>query len=191
MKDKFFQDISSNIYNDEEIVEKYIMSGTPYIFKDNEDMYYDLKKELGNFFTLSNFRNIFMIGSAKMGFSINPINDFRCIQDDSDIDMVIIDEGLFDLYWTQLFEFNIGIKPRSEREDSLYKKFLDYFFRGWMRPDYFPFHYAGKRDWFDFFSRISYGKYDKRKITGAIYRNEYFFKKYHEKNIKAIRRRLP
>ena len=187
-REKFFQDINSESITTLEIVEKYIMSGTPYVFSDNEDTYYELKREIANHFTLSNINNIIMVGSAKLGFSINPENNFSDIQDDSDIDMVVIDDDLFDVYWKRLFEFNINITVRTYKEDESYQKFKEYFFKGWIRPDLFPFSYHGKNEWFDFFRKISYNKYDKRKITCAIFKDDYFFKKYHERNITAIRR---
>ena len=189
---KFFCDLADFTLSSMDIVEKHLLSGTPYVFEDNNDIYFDLRKELSIFFNVSNFNNILMVGSAKMGFSMNPHNCFRGIQDDSDIDMVIMDEGLFDVYWKKLFEFNldynINLIPRSEKEEGQYKRFLEYFFKGWIRPDYFPFKYDGRKKWFDFFKKISYSKYDKRKVTGAIFKNEYFFKKYHASNIESIRR---
>jgi len=64
---------------------------------------------------------------------------------------------------------------------------LEYFFKGWIRPDKFPFDYKSRGDWSEFFKSISYKKYDKRKISGAIFRDEFFFEQYHISNIKNLR----
>jgi hypothetical protein len=189
-KEEFIQELNNISYTNEELVERYIWFGTPAVFSDCEQTYYDLKREISTQFPVKSKNNIIVVGSAKLGFSIAPRKRFRDIQDESDIDVAIIDEELFDSYWERLFEFNINVKSRSEKDDDLYRKFLQYFFKGWLRPDLFPFNFTGKREWFDFFSGISYKKYDKRKVAAAIYKNEYFFKKYHEENIKALREEL-
>lgn len=186
MLDEFKSSLLDSSYTDIELVDRFIMFGTPFIFNENEPLYFDLKKEVSNFFGTS-INNVLVVGSAKLGFSIAPKKRFRPIQDDSDIDVAIVSDELFDTYWEKLFKFNINLVSRNETEQALYDKFLAYFFRGWLRPDYFPFRYAGKQEWFDFFKSISYKKYDKRKVTGAIYKNEFFFKKYHEANIRNLR----
>lgn len=189
-KEEFIQELNNILYSNEELVERYIWFGTPAIFSDCEQKYYELKREISTQFPVKSKNNIIVVGSAKLGFSIAPRKRFRDIRDESDIDVAIIDEELFDSYWERLFEFNINVKSRSEKEEDLYQKFLQYFFKGWLRPDLFPFNFKGKGEWFDFFNRISYKKYDKRKVAAAIYKNEYFFKKYHEKNIKDLREEL-
>lgn len=189
-KEDFKRELQNTDYTDEELVDKYICFGTPIIFSTQEEKYYDLKREISTQFPVRSMKNIIVVGSAKLGFSIAPQKRFRDIQDSSDIDVAIIDEELFDNYWEQLFEFNINLKSRSVKEDELYRDFLQYFFKGWLRPDLFPFRFKGKNEWFNFFNKISYKKYDKRKVTAAIYKNEYFFKKYHEKNIRELREEL-
>jgi hypothetical protein len=131
-----------------------------------------------------------MVGSSKLGFSISPIKKFRDIQDDSDVDIAIIDSDLFDMYWENVFEYNINLVSRSEEEDDMYRRFLEYFFKGWLRPDLLPYSFKGKQEWFDFFLSISYKQYGGRKIAAAVYRNEYFFMKYHEQNVIKLRREI-
>ena len=144
-KEEFIQKLNNIVYTNEELVERYIWFGIPAIFSDCEQKYYDLKKEISTQFPVKSKNNIIVVGSAKLGFSIAPRKRFRDIQDESDIDVAIIDEELFDSYWERLFEFNINVKSRSEKEEGLYQKFLEYFFKGWLRPDLFPFNFNGKR----------------------------------------------
>jgi predicted nucleotidyltransferase len=182
----FKDDLRDEKQTDTDIVDKYVLFGTPYIFRGDENKYLSLKQVIASQFGVSH-TDVIMVGSAKLGFSIAPRKLWKEIHDESDIDMAIISEQLYDEYWRQLLEFNINLTYRTEQEDKLYKEFLEYFFKGWLRPDKFPFSFPAKQVWFDFFKSISYKAYDKRKITGAIYRNEYFFKKYHEINIKKLR----
>lgn len=145
-KEEFIQALKNIAYTNEEFVERYIWFGTPAIFADCEQKYYNLKGEISTQFPVKSKSNIIVVGSAKLGFSIAPRKRFRDIQDDSDIDVAIIDEDLFDSYWERLFEFNINIKSRSERDEELYQKFLQYFFKGWLRPDLFPFNFREREN---------------------------------------------
>ncbi|MBU7581600.1 MAG: hypothetical protein KAF91_01570 [Nostoc sp. TH1S01] len=170
----------------EVIVQKYIVHGTPYIFKDDEDKYFDLKREIAANFS-EHYNNIHMVGSAKLGFSIAPNKLWKPFTIESDIDIVIVSSKLFENLWESVHEFNIGLTSRTRDEDINYKRFLDYFFKGWIRPDLFPFEYTAKTDWFDFFKSISYSKYGPQKITGALYHSFNFFEKYHVKNIEKLK----
>jgi hypothetical protein len=176
--------LQDNSINDEEIVQKYIIHGKPFILDD--DKYYSLKKIIADQFSI-HFEHVRMIGSAKLGFSIVPSKLWKPFDDDSDLDMVIISEKQFDTFWIDLHQFNINLTVRSTGEEKKYRDFLEYFFKGWIRPDLFPFDYSGRKKWFDFFKSISYDKFGERKITGAIFKNFYFFESYHIMNIKKIR----
>jgi predicted nucleotidyltransferase len=167
------------------IVQKYIIHGTPYIFKDNENKYFDLKHEIATNFN-EHFECVRMIGSAKLGFSIAPRKLWRSFSDESDIDIAIISQSIFEQFWIDLYDFNISLTSRTEKEQKSYRDFLEYLFKGWLRPDLFPFKYLRKNEWFDFFKSISY-KYGYQKIACAIYYSDDFFEKYHTLNIKNLR----
>jgi hypothetical protein len=168
------------------IVQKYIIHGTPYVFKDDEGKYFDLKHEIATRFSERPER-VYMVGSAKLSFSIAPKKLWKPFSSESDIDIVIISEKIFNDFWSDLYNFNIELTYRNETEQQQYNRFLKYFFKGWIRPDLFPFNYPEKKEWFEYFKSISYGKYGFQKITGAIYYSFDFFEKYHMQNIKKIR----
>lgn len=184
-KDKLNQDTA-----EKELINRYLIFGTPYIFKDDESIYYTLKEKIATYFEVSH-TDVYMTGSAKLGFSIAPQKLWKKIGDDSDIDIAIISEKLFDTFWIDLLDFRIGLTSRTKQDDIAYRKFLEYFFKGWLRPDLFPFKYKNRNAWFDFFKSISYKDYDKRKISCAIFRNMHFFQTYHTQNIQNIRKRRP
>ncbi len=167
------------------IMNKYLLFGVPYIYKDDENTYFELKEELSKHFAIQQTQ-IYIVGSSKLGFSISPYKRFKTIDDDSDIDIAIIDEKLFDKYWKDVYSINIGLLSRSEEDDRRYKKFVDYFFKGWVRPDFLP----GKmsKEWFEYFKGL-YGKYN-RKVAVGIYRDNEFFMGYHRNNIKKIREEI-
>jgi len=167
-----------------DIVQKHIIHRSPFIF--HEDLYYSLKKIIADKYGI-HYNNVKMIGSAKLGFSIAPNKLWKEFDDSSDIDMAIISEDIFETFWKQMHEYNLNISARSESEERNFNKFKNYFFRGWIRPDLLPFDFSEKSDWFDFFRSISYKEFGQRKITGAIYKDFYFFESYHKSNLKTLR----
>jgi len=183
---QFKGDLNNGMISDIAIVRRYLLHGTPIIYEGNDDLYYELKSKVADYFNVST-TNILIVGSAKLGFSIAPKKLWKPFNDESDIDVVVISEQLFDTYWKELLDFNIDLKARSTDEDSNYRMFLEYFLKGWIRPDLFPFKYYKKDDWFNFFKESSYGKFGNYKIAGAIFKNEYFFEYYHTRNINKLR----
>ena len=179
--------LEDNTVSDLAIVQGYITHGSPFVFMGDEKKYYSLKKIIADYFKL-NPLSIIMIGSAKLGFSINPLQLWKPFNDESDFDMVIISDGIFRKFWGELLDFNIGLQVRTVDEEKKYRSFLKYFFKGWLRPDFFPFEYAGRKEWNDFFKSISYGEWGNCKITGAIFYDMNFYESYHIRNIRDIRK---
>ncbi|MEH2260571.1 hypothetical protein [Nostoc sp.] len=167
------------------IVQKYIIHGTPYVFKDDEDKYFDLKHEIATYFE-ERPECVLMVGSAKLGFSIAPRKLWNSFSEESDIDIAIISKEIFEKFWSELYDFDINLVSRTDKEEKKYKNFLKYFFKGWLRPDLFPFKYSRKNEWFEYFKSISY-KYTPQKIAAGIYYNSDLFEKYHIQNIKNLR----
>lgn len=172
---------------DEVIVRRYLThDAAPFYFKDDEDKYFSLKMKIADHFKVYP-DNLKLVGSAKLGFSLKPKRLWQGMNDDSDIDMVLISDKLFDEFWNEIYNFNLNLKVRTRLADKQYFEFLDYFFRGWLRPDLFPFNNPCKDRWFDFFTSISYGDFGSRKVTGAVYRDMHFFENYHLENIRRLR----
>ena len=184
--DEFKDKLKNMAISDLEIVQGCITHGQAFVFKDDEEKYFKLKQTIAQEFGL-NPQNVIMIGSAKLGFSISPLKRWQPFHDESDIDIVIISPGIFDRFWKELYDFNIKLMDRTEEEEKRYYRFLDYFFRGWLRPDVFPFSYVGRKEWLDFFKSISYGEFGDHKIAGAVFRDWDFYEAYHTSNIREIR----
>lgn len=186
-KKAFKSELNNDLISDIAIIRKNLLHGNPLIYKDNEELYFYLKQKVANYFNVSTTK-IVMVGSAKLGFSIAPKKLWNNFSEESDIDIVVISEQVFDDYWKEILNFNINVKARSEQEDKNFREFLEYFLKGWIRPDLFPFDFPRKNEWFEFFKSISYGKYGNYKVAGAIFRNEYFFEEYHSRNINKLRK---
>ena len=169
----------------ENTVDKFLRFGTPYIFKEDEDKYYELVRDIEKYFKV-NRGNIYVVGSSKLGFSIAPGKRFKQWTIDSDIDIALIDNTTFLNYWKQLYSYNPGVAYRTEDEEQKYNTFSKYFRKGWLRPDLFPIKMADEV--FGFLNQIS-GKYG-YKVRVGLYVDTFFFDQYNKKNIKEIKEDL-
>lgn len=169
-------------------VKKYFFHGTPYIFQGREYEYFEFRNRIANNFGIG-FHEIFIVGSAKFGFSYFKKKAFNY---DSDIDVVIVNESLFEDYYCKICDYQYQLdrmyRGISLPETKTYSEFLKYLVKGWMRPDKLPASFKVdllKREWFDFFKSISYDKSEvgNYKVAGALYKNYNYLEKYYLKNM--------
>ena len=149
----------------------------------SEDEYFSLRSAVADRFNLHP-NEVVVVGSGKLGFSINPKKRYQHFGDGSDIDVTIISRSLFDAIWRELHRF--------EDEGGLvwgraidFKKYL---FRGWIRPDFFPTEttYGFPKDWWKFFEDLSASRqFGFEKIRGAIYRDWYFLESYQRRAVQG------
>ncbi|MDJ0660259.1 MAG: hypothetical protein QNJ42_12325 [Crocosphaera sp.] len=159
-----FIDNLKKLEDEEEIIDfcrKYLIHGIPYIFTDNQDNYYEFRKRVANQFNV-NFYEIYITGSAKLGFSPFKQKKFDY---DSDIDVAIISPELYDKILEPIYEYQMKLRKQrksiSEEELKDYHSFLEYTAIRWIRPDTLPKSFGVgrlKQSWFDFFKSISYGR---------------------------------
>ncbi|MED4534737.1 MAG: hypothetical protein RR523_15415 [Cetobacterium sp.] len=169
-------------------IRKYFFHGIPYVFKDNETKYFDFRNKISEHFQI-NFHEVFIVGSAKFGFSYIKKTPFNY---ESDIDVVLVNEQLFDYYYEKIcdyqYELDRNKKTITLEEKKKYEKFLGYLVKGWMRPDLLPLSFQVdllKNEWFNFFQSISYGKsvVGNYKVAGGLYKNYTYLEKYYQKGI--------
>lgn len=127
------------------------------------------------------FRDIKVVGSSHLGFSLcktSEINssEFKKFNDDSDIDIAIINQELFH----KLFNETITISNRFSNLTAFSKiehveTFKQNILKGYIRPDTIP-NCKLKNKWYRFFKELSI-EIDKR-VSAAIYLNEktFYFK---------------
>lgn len=130
-----------NLKDEEEITDfcrKYLIHGIPYIFTDNQDEYYEFRKRISQHFDI-NFYEIYITGSARLGFS--PFKQKR-FDDDSDIDVAIVSPQLYEKMLEPIYEYQMELRKARKsitvRELDQYHSFLEYTAIGWIRPDKLP-----------------------------------------------------
>lgn len=132
---------------------KHVFHGLPYVFNGREADYFDFRQTISEKFNIG-FQEVFIVGSAKLGFSYIKGTDFSY---ESDIDVVLVNESLFEKFYSSICDYQYQLdrfkKIPTENELAIYNRFLQYLVKGWMRPDLLPLSFqaeAIKSDWFDF-----------------------------------------
>lgn len=213
----FKKDISDT-YKDTlvDVVRKYLINGSSYFFEletitDNE---YNIKSELSNILNIHS-NNILIVGSAKLGFSIKPNREDRsCYEfksfrfdydsvneiEESDIDIAIIDENLFETKLQTIYKhlrgYDLPIILENfhdcRKSRQKYKKCFDDFSRyillGWLRPDKMPKDFELSPELEDV--RNKYNKLYNRSINIGIYKSWFYFEEYNIQNLKNIQQAI-
>lgn len=194
LNSQVYQDILDGKTSDY-IIEKHILHNVPFYFKDNMNLYFEIKKCISKKFNIP-ITNIFLVGSGQFGFSLNPIKEYRdFIEEDneetntkaSDLDFAIISTKLFDEIWAELYDFRINNIPHNKEDDKKFKMFKDYLFKGWIRPDAWPFDFCKKTEWFEFFTELN--PLVNRQVSCGIFRNEECFIKNYKYSIDELTKR--
>ena len=195
--EEFLNNLKETITSDDvlDFCRKSVLHGTPYIFKDCEDEYYEFRKRIAEHFKIS-FHEIYITGSAKLGFS--PFKN-TIFSYDSDIDVAIVSEKLFDEIMESIRHYQMQLRNArlavSVYEINKYHKFLEYGAIGWMRPDHLPHSFRVKElkdDWFDFFTSISYGKSEigNYKVSAGVFKTYEHLEKYTFSGLDSLKTAL-
>ena len=182
-------------------VERTVLHGTPFVFNGSEDVYYEFRRRVAKKFKI-NFHEVMVVGSGKLGFSYIAKKDKpvgREFDLDSDVDVVIVNEDLFERYYKAIAEYQYEIKMLVIRhtieEDKRYYRFLQYLVRGWLRPDLLPRRTKIKLlkdEWFDYFRKISYNKSEigNYKVAAGLYKNWDYLKNYYVVNLEEYKKTI-
>ncbi len=175
------------------VVQKYLLDGSSYFFdsEENTDEFQfkiDISQSLG-----VHLRDIVIVGSGKLGFSIKPdkvepsLFPFKSFDETkkSDLDIAIVSNKLFDNQLIRLYEFtsqyyNMEIWKDKKDRNALAK----YILKGWLKPDFIPIGYKISDKIQDVQSKykMEFG----RDINIGIYKSWYYFEDYHINNIRKI-----
>ena len=183
--------------NSEIMVQKYLLEGTSHYFDEVVDAdEFEFKKEI-SFGLDVHLRDIAIIGSGKLGFSIKPDADepglfpFRKFDQGkkSDLDVAIVSNNLFDSQLIRLYDYtskyvNKEIWKNKSDRNSLAK----YILKGWLKPEFIPKGYQISDKIRDVQStyKMEFG----RDINIGIYKSWYYFENYHRGNVKNIQLNL-
>jgi hypothetical protein len=180
---KDFTDYLVSQRDDAIVVRQKILHGNSFAI--DEATHFGLKQTVAEKFGIDVSTDVFMVGSAKMGFSLAPTKRFRHFRDKSDIDLAIINHDLYKRIWHEVHAYKES--GADWPEQATFEKYLSW---GWIRPDKLPrsasFEFAN--EWWDFFRGLqasrAAGPY---KIAAALYHDFPFFVKYQQRSVAACR----
>jgi hypothetical protein len=172
-----------------EFVQEYLFDGTPWCFSSNPQVYHDFRKEICNQFRIHP-RNFTVVGSAKLGFSLAPHKYGRPFSDDSDIDVVLVSDDLYQELWLQLIEFRKSTwYALSRKNKENFSKLQSSMFYGSIRFDQLTSDFNFARDWWKFFNTLSRdSRFGPRRIRAMIFKSWRHVSIYYEGGIEGIAR---
>jgi hypothetical protein len=109
--DEFFTELKER-NSDKDLLDfcrKYVLHGTPFVFQSRDDDFYEFRKRIGEKFHIS-FHEIYITGSAKLGFSPHKRKEFDY---DADVDVALISPRLFESIMNDIAR-TVGCAERSE-----------------------------------------------------------------------------
>ncbi|MBP1472993.1 hypothetical protein J7I44_01695 [Frateuria sp. MAH-13] len=129
---------------------------------------------------------VYIVGSAKLGFSPKPGQYFKPFSDQSDVDIAIVCPDLFSRIWHEVSEME------RAHEYFDFEKFKHYLFMGWIRPDKMPSKsYETCREWWDFFRRLSGSEeFMRLKISAGLYYDRKFLRRYQLVSLVSLRENI-
>jgi hypothetical protein len=150
-----------------------------------EGMQFDLKQRIAEKFSIEATTDVFIVGSAKLGFSIAPQKRYRAFGDSSDVDVAIVNHELYQRIWHELQGYKDSGADWPKR--ASFERFLAW---GWIRPDKLPqsASFSFSNEWWEFFRAMqkarAAGPY---KVAGAIYHDISFLVRYQVTSVAACR----
>lgn len=181
------------------VVQQYLIEGDSYFFRKfySSEEEYNFKKELSKSLDI-HLRDIAIIGSSKLGFSIKPEKstpglylfkkfdyDFEKDEEEekSDIDVAIISSRVFDLHLLNIYDYTKSYSETATFSGNL-NSFAKYIVKGWLRPDKLPNGYKVSETINDLRDELK-KKYG-RKVNFGIYKSWHYFETYHQNNINTL-----
>jgi len=165
-----------------EVVQTCVYSGSAYALSDSALL--SLRRKTAAHFEI-HLTDVYLVGSAKLGFSIKPTATFRPFSEDSDLDLAVVSSAVFDQVWLSVARY---IESNPFWGDI--EEFARYLRQGWIRPDklpistYFPF----RDDWWRFFGHLrkteEFGPYP---IRAGLYKSAAFLEMYQCRAVKACK----
>jgi len=198
--DDFIQYLSEESLT--KVVEENIFRGVPYVFREAPQSFDALKNHLNSELGIKH-ANIQVVGSAGIGFSLNPHNFPRKFSDESDIDVLLVDERLFDDVWKILLNWHYPIRfAKSTPEKRWFQRPRNAVFEGWIELDRiqyegitFPKTLEPLRDisarWFNTFKSLStlekHPELTRRNVNGRLFRTWDHAALYYEEGLRIIK----
>jgi len=115
----------------EDLVNQHVFGGEPFVFRNTPSEYQLLLADLASSLEISDSA-ITIVGSAKTGFSMDPEAFGTPFNDESDIDVVVVDANRFDRLWFALVGWEYRLGPQHGYRRTWLKRRHDDIYWGWF-----------------------------------------------------------
>lgn len=115
-------------------IDLHLMDRIPFVFGEDWELFRNWKRRLGGLLEVDP-RNITIVGSAAMGFSLNPHKNFREFGTHSDIDVAIVSEFHFSSAWRALRMTNLSKISRTKERQAIVEHREKYIYFGCIAAD--------------------------------------------------------
>ncbi len=171
----------------EQVVREFVLEGETYIFRASPPAYRSFKERLAGSLGCR-AENIRIVGSGKFGFSLAPHKYGQVFSPRSDIDVVVVDETMFDGAWIEL----VRAGPTTRALSAVLRGHFDEHrrnnvFWGFIEPGKLMGLTTCYRFWFPAFQNIgSMSQIFGRVVKGRLYRTWEHAVQYHVSGAREI-----
>jgi hypothetical protein len=130
-----------------DFVDQVLFAAPPFAFRGSPAEYDSFRTELASRLSLS-ADDLLLVGSGRLGFSLNSDHLARRFSPESDLDIVIISSEIFDRTWAELLEKTTDILLAGDDERHRLRRTKDNFFSGYLRPEHLPLTSSLATEWF-------------------------------------------
>lgn len=176
--------------NIEEVLYKHILEGLPYAFRDSESNYTKLRQRLSTVLEVP-LRDLAIVGSGRIGFSLDPNQFGRPFSDTSDLDVVVVSASLFDSAWLEFILPKYHDYNLTQQEQKRLREHRKFIYWGNIRPDWIPAGTRIGRKWLEAFRGLAeYSEFAGREVNGWLFRSWWHVHLYYSQSLKKLANQL-
>jgi hypothetical protein len=175
-----------------ELVARYLLTKEmPFVFKEKKKGYEFLIGHIAKSLEIK-ADAITLIGSGRIGFSLDPFKFGVPFSKRSDLDFAIVDSDLFDTAWLEL----VGLGSRFARLETDVQRWVkehrtNNVYWGYMEPENLRNAVSAYRVWFPLFAGlVQYTSFAEGGISGRLYRTWEHTRSHQLYSLASIRRTL-
>ena len=169
-----------------------LFSGVPHAF-DSAEEYKKFQSQLGTPFNI-NPETVVLVGSGRFGFSLAPHKFGQPFHPRSDLDVVLVDQNLFDSSWLELIRYDFkSLSFNADIATSLREHRSNNVFWGYLEPyrlkNALSFY---SKVWFPTFMKLGLLRGTAGRIVKArVYRTWEHARAYHRYSFRSVVAGLP
>lgn len=169
-------------------VDNWLLRGTPFVFRSAPQDYDRLRRSLAVAFGVAE-TDIGLVGSARLGFSLNPLHLGQKFDEDSDVDVVVVSEQMFRQAWTDVLRWNYSQYWSIPQKDieQITEDFKQRIYWGHLWPDKLIGISPIAGSWVDAFRGLSMvPELAPLKVNGRLYLSWDHARLYHVNGLKKV-----